>query len=437
MKLRDSIRNFFFGTTEKRATELTAELNKDDAILAKWLGIDLEEINVRGENALKVATVFASIKILAESVSKLPIKVFREDEYGIQKAVQHYLYGLLKLRPNPYMSTMNFFGALETQKNLRGNSFANIEFDRQTGKVKALWPLDSSKVTIYIDDVGLLNTKNKLWYIVEAGGKRYKLMPHEMLHFKNGITLDGLVGVPALDYLRMSIENAGAAEKFINNFYRHGLQVKGIVQYIGDLDEKAKETFRREFESMSSGLKNSHRIALMPIGYQYTPMALSMADAQFLENTELTVRQIANAFGIKMHQLNDLSRATHTNIEQQQRQFYTDTLQAILTMYEQELTYKLFLDSEIDQGYYVKFNVDAILRASLKDRYEAYRIGIQGGFLKPNEARAKEDLPPVEGGDQLLVNGNMLPIHMAGQAYLKGGAAIDDDKGNQNSAGQN
>lgn len=201
MKLRDSIRNFFFGTTEKRATELTAELNKDDAILAKWLGIDLEEINVRGKNALKVATVFASIKILAESVSKLPIKVFREDEYGIQKAVQHYLYGLLKLRPNPYMSTMNFFGALETQKNLRGNSFANIEFDRRTGKVKALWPLDSSKVTIYIDDVGLLNTKNKLWYIVEAGGKRYKLMPHEMLHFKNGITLDGLVGVPALDYL--------------------------------------------------------------------------------------------------------------------------------------------------------------------------------------------------------------------------------------------
>lgn len=426
----DSIRSFF--GSEKRQV---AELNKDDELLAEWLGITREEINVKGRNALKVATVFSSIKILAESVSKLPIKIYKEDEYGIQKATRHYLYSLLKLRPNPYMSTMSFFGALETQKNLRGNSFANIEFDRRTGKVKALWPIDSSNVTIYVDNIGILNSKSKIWYVVQVGGKQYKLMPEEMLHFKNGITLDGIVGVPTIDYLKASIQNAGAAEKFINNFYRQGLQVKGIVQYIGDLDEKAKENFRNNFESMSSGLKNSHRVALMPIGYQYTPMSLSMADAQFLENTELTIRQIATAFGIKMHQLNDLSKATHTNIEQQQRQFYTDTLQAILTMYEQELAYKLFLGSEIEQGYYTKFNVDAILRSSIKDRYEAYRIGIQSGFLMPNEARGKEDLPPEEGGDQLLVNGNMLPIHMAGQAYLKGGGGIDDE-GNKNTAGE-
>src|SRR5690606_5986726 len=249
----------------------------------------------------------------------------------------------------------------------------------------------------------------------------------EMLHFKNGITLDGLVGVPTLDYLKSTVENSASSQQFINNFYKQGLQVKGLVQYVGDLDEKAKRNFREQFESMSSGLNNSHRVALMPVGYQFVPMSLSMHDAQFIENTELTIKQIATAFGIKMHQLNDLSKATHTNIEQQNRQFYTDTLQADLTGYEQELVYKLFLDSEIDLGYYLKFNVDAILRSSLKERYEAYRIGIQGGFLKPNEARGKEDMSPVEGGDQLLVNGNMMPIEMAGQAYLKGGGGTENE----------
>lgn len=430
MSIIDSLKTFF--GFEKRQV---AELNKDDDLLLQWLGISKDDINVKGKNSLKIATVFAAIKILAESVSKLPLKVYQEDENGIQKGTRHYLYNLLKLRPNPYMSTMNYFGALETQLNLHGNSYANIEYDRRTGKVKGLWPIDSTKVTVYIDNVGLLSTKTKLWYVVNVDGKQIKLTPEEILHFKNGVTLDGLIGVAPLDYLKGLMENAASSEKFVNNFYKQGLQSKGIVQYIGDLDERAKRVFRENFESMSSGLNNSHRVALLPIGYQFQPISLSMVDAQFLENTELSIKQIATAYGIKMHQLNDLSKATHTNIEQQQRQFYTDTLQARLTMYEQEMDYKLFLDSELQQGYYLKFNVDAILRADLKTRYESYRIGVQGGFLKPNEARAKEDLPPEEGGDQLLVNGNMLPIHMAGQAYLKGGGGIDDE-GNQNTAGE-
>ena len=404
-----------------------AELNKDDELLLEWLGIKKDEVNVRGKNALKVATVFSSTKILAESVSKLPIKIYQEDENGIQKSARHYLYSLLKLRPNPYMSIMNFLGALETQRNLRGNSYANIEFD-QKGRAIGLWPIDSEKVTIYIDNIGLLNSKTRIWYVVNVDGKQIKLNPYEILHFKNGITLDGIVGVPTLDILKGMLENAAQSEKFINNFYRQGLQVKGIVQYVGDLDQKAKEKFRDEFESMSSGLKNSHRIALMPIGYQFVPMSLNMHDAQFLENTELTIRQIATAFGIKMHQLNDLSKSTHTNIEQQQRQFYTDTLQAILTMYEQEMAYKLFLDSELEQGYFLRFNVDAILRADIKTRYEAHGIAIEKGFMTPNEARALEEKPPMPGADQLIVNGNMIPVTMVGQQYVKGGGETEKGK---------
>ncbi|NNV07782.1 phage portal protein [Geobacillus sp. MMMUD3] len=431
---------FFRRALERRSTDYT-EYSLNDPALLDFLGISPSEVNVYGKNALKEATVYACIKILAESLSKLPLKTYREDENGVNKAVKHYLYKLLKLRPNPYMSASDFAKCNETQRNIYGNAYVNIETDEK-GRIVAFWPIDASKVRIWIDDIGLFSSKNHIWYEVDVGTERRKLMPNELLHFKSGVTLDGIVGVPPLDYLRATVENAAAAGRFINNFYKQGLQVKGIVQYVGDLNPEAQKKFREKFEEMSSGLKNSHRIALMPIGYEFKPISLTMSDAQFLENTELTIRQIATAFGIKMHQLNDLSRATHTNVVEQQRQFYVDTLLPILTMYEQEMTYKLFLDSELEAGYYVKFNVDSILRADIKTRYEAYAIGIQNGFLEPDEARAKEDLPPRPGGNQLIVNGNYIPLTMVGQQYMKGGgdsgqSSTEGNKGNSSAASEN
>ncbi|MDZ7370250.1 MAG: phage portal protein [candidate division KSB1 bacterium] len=431
---------FFRRAWERRSAEYT-EYSLNDPALLDFLGISPSEVNVYGKNALKEATVYACIKILAESLSKLPLKIYREDETGVNKAVKHYLYKLLKLRPNPYMSASDFAKCNETQRNIYGNAYVNIEMDEK-GRIVGFWPIDASRVRVWIDDIGLFNSKNHIWYEVDVGTERRKLMPNELLHFKSGVTLDGIVGVPPLDYLRATVENAAAAGRFINNFYKQGLQVKGIVQYVGDLNPEAQKKFREKFEEMSSGLKNSHRIALMPIGYEFKPISLTMSDAQFLENTELTIRQIATAFGIKMHQLNDLSRATHTNVAEQQRQFYVDTLLPILTMYEQEMTYKLFLESELDAGYYVKFNVDSILRADIKTRYEAYAIGIQNGFLEPDEARAKEDLPPRPGGNQLIVNGNYIPLTMVGQQYMKGGgdsgqSSAEGNKGNPGSSSEN
>ena len=406
----------------RRGFEVKNELDSIDIAderLLEWLGIKVDGVNVRGKNALKEATVFACIKILSEAVAKLPIKIY-QDQNGIKKATDHYLYSILKTRPNPFMSSFNFFTCIEAQRNTYGNSYANIEYDNR-GRVKAIWPMKSEKVEIWVDDKGILNTSDRLWYVVNLdNGKQVKLRSEEVLHFK-GFTLDGISGITPLAYLRTLVQNGKSSEEYINKFFQNGMQTKGIVQYIGDLDQKAEETFRNKFEQMSSGLKNAHRISLLPIGYQFQPISLSMADAQFLENTELTIRQIAAAFGIKMHQLNDLERSTHTNIGEQQRQFYIDTLMAILTMYEQELTYKLLLNSELDEGYYCKFNVDAITRADLKTRYEAYRIGIQGGFLKPNEVRAREEMETAEGGDALLVNGNVVPITEAGAAYKKKG----------------
>jgi HK97 family phage portal protein len=402
-----------------------------DRRLLELLGIEPDEINVKGKNALKEITVYSCVRIRSEFMSVLPLKVY-QDQNGKKKVTDHYLNSLLKLRPNPHMTSSAFKKAMEAQRTMFGNGYANIEWVTRgpnKGRVKALWPMDASKVTVVVDDTisvpSVLGSGNRVAYVVDVGGEQRKLKPEDVLHIK-GVTLDGLVGIPPIEILRASIENAAAGTEYINKFFRHGLQSRGIVQYVGDLDAKAKETFRKNFEEMSSGLNNAHRISLLPIGYQFQPIQLSLTDAQFLENAELTIRQIAAAFGVKMHQLNDLDRATHTNIAEQQREFYAATGQAMVTDDEEEFTYKLFLDSELADGYYLKFNVDAIIRSDIKTRYEAYKTGIQAGFLKPNEAREKEEMEPDPYGDKLLANGNMIPLEMVGQQYLKKGGGGDE-----------
>lgn len=412
-------RFFFLNKIFKPKAQVRETVSINDRRLLEILGIEIGELNLRGKNALKEATVFACIRILADAVGKLPVKVYQSKE-GKQVAADHYLTKLIKTRPNPWMTARDFFKALEVQRNIHGNSYAWLDIPRRgrnAGKVQGIYPLDSTKVEIWIDDVGLFPGKGKMWYIyTDNKGKKYKIKPDEILHFK-GLTFDGIAGMTPIELLKETVENAGAASKFLNNSYKSGMQTKGIIHYVGDLSPEAEKIFREKFEQMSSGLKNANRVALLPVGYQYQPLSLKMTDAQFLENTELTIRQIAAAFGVKMHQLNELSRATHTNVEYQQREFYVDTLMDILAGYEQELSYKLFTDEELNEGYYIKFNVDAILRADQKTRYEGYRTAIQSGFLTPNEVRELEEKPPLQGGDRLLINGNMMPIEMAGEAY--------------------
>ncbi len=420
----NKIRTLFKSEIDSEAVSL------NDRRLLEILGIEPGKLNFKGKNALKEATVFSCIRILADSIGKLPTKVYKSNN-GRQVDTSHYLTPILKIRPNPWMNSRDFFKALEVQRNLYGNAYAWIDFERKgrdAGKVSGIYPLDSTKVQIFIDDVGLLPKKGKLWYVyTDNKGTEYRIDPDEILHFK-GLTVDGIVGMTPLEQLKNTIENAGAASEYLNNSFKTGLQTKGIIHYIGDLNPEAQRVFRERFEQMASGLKNANRVSLLPIGYQFQPLSLTMADAQFLENTQLTVKQIAAAFGIKNHQINDLDRATHTNVEHQQREFYVDTLMDILTGYEQELTYKLFTNKELEEGYYIKFNVNAILRADPKTRYEGYRIAIQSGFLTANVVRALEELEAKEGGDRLLINGNMMPIEMAGEQYKRGGDDIGKEE---------
>jgi len=315
---------------------------------------------------------------------------------------------------------MDFWKTVEYQRNEYGNAIVIPVFDCSMsggGKVKALYPIDFEKVKIWVDDASLMGKKNAIIYVVTLkDGTERKFSSDEVLHFKAN-TNNGLIGLPIKTLLKETIENSQSAQSYVSNYFKSGLFAKGVLQYTGNVKEESETKMQQKFERMVSGTKNAGKLLPLPLGFSFQPISTNMADAQFFEITNLTIRQIAAAFGVKLHQINDLSKSTHTNISQQQKDFYVGTLQAILTGYEQELTYKLLLDKEIEAGYYFRFNVDAILRTDIKTRYEAHRIAIQNGFMTPNEVRDYEEYPPLEGGDDLICNGNMQKVIDIGALY--------------------
>lgn len=361
------------------------------------------------------ATLYTCLRILSDSVSKLPLKVHKGNEID----EKHYLNPILQLRPNKLMTASTFWRTIEYQVNWFGYSVVPIE--KNNGKVKSLIPINMENVEMYLDDIGLLdNKKNPIYFTYEQNGEKYEFNYDEVLYFV-GMTADGISPMPLKEQLTTLLENAEQAHRYTNIYLKNGLHSRGVVKYVGDLSEKSQKELQARFNRVAGGIEKAGQLLPLPIGFDYQSISTSLRDAQFKELQELTERQIASALGVKMHQLNNLERSTHTNIEHQQKEFYVETLQPKLTGYEQEVDYKLLSEEERKKGYFLRFNVDAILRSSLKERYEAYGIGIEKGFLTPNEPRAKEKLPALPGGDRLYFNGNMIPVEMAGQQYVKGG----------------
>lgn len=415
MLFRNSIKN------EEESNSLKWDVNFDE--LMSFVGISEKNLMLSGKSALKEIIVYTCIKILSEALGKLPLKIY-QDTNGAKKSTEHYLQPLFKLRPNPFMSASDFWKCVEVLRNLHGNSYVWIDYierGRNAGKIQGFYPLDPTRMKVWVDDTGLLNSSNSIWYVYTDGtGEQHKLKSTDLLHFK-GLSIDGIIGLSPISMLKNSIENSASAGKFLNNSYKNGMQTAGIINYTGDLNQEAENTFREKFEQMSSGLKNANRISLLPIGYQYQSLALKLTDAQFLENTKLTVQQLSAAFGVKLHQINELIKSSYASTSEANREFYSDTLMANLTMYEQEVDYKCFLNSELKKGFYSRFNADVLLRGDTKTRYEAYAVAVNNGIKTPNEIRSLEEDSPQEGGDRLYMNGNIIPITMAGKQYEKGG----------------
>lgn len=381
--------------------------------LADFLALDKEtNKDIRSE-----ATYFACLKIISESIGKLPLKLYHKTKkQGVIEAFDHPLYNVVRNRPNRFMTSTSFWSSLEYYRNHYGNGYALIS---GAGSEEQLVLLDSSKMEIWYDDAKLLNAIPDVYYIYSYAGKNYVFSSEEILHFKTFMTdKDGLRGLSVREMLRSTIEGNQKAQKMQNALYDTGFTAKAVVKYTGDMNKETTKNFLENLENYAKGkIDVAKGLIPIPIGTDITPLTTKLGDNEFLELKKYSALQIASAFGIKPVQINDYSKSSYASSEAQNLAFLVDTLLYILKQYEEELNYKLLSEKELRQGYYFKFNTAMLLRADAKTQVESLTQGIANALYTPNEARAYLDLDAKEGGNHLIVNGSMIRVEQVGAQY--------------------
>ena len=324
MRLKERIKTAYRILTNKASQDIEMQQ------LIDFLGL-------RGtkENALSEATYFACLKVLSESVGKLPLKLLQHNEDGgVITARGHPLYFVLHDRPNPYMTSTTFWSTMEQNRNHHGDAYAWI---KGAGKKTTLWILPSDEVEIWYDDGKILSDIPDIYYIYSHGGKLYKFASEEIIHLKTSNSFDGIKGIPVRVQLKTTITGNIKSQKMLNQMYKSGFTAKAVVQYTADLSGDNLKKFKEMIEDFAgSDLDDEEvkNIIPIPIGTTLTPLNINLADSQFIDIKKYSALQIASAFGIKPNQIGDYSKSSYANSEAQQLSFYVDTMLYILKQYE-------------------------------------------------------------------------------------------------------
>lgn len=396
----------------------TVSLN--DKELLDWLGINPDQ------KAINEVTYFTCLKMLSETMGKLPLKYYQRTGKGKIRAEPNAAARLLAYRPNRIMTPSTFWTTVEYNCQHYGNSYVWIQRKfKPKGKyggdyeIVGFWPMQSNLVEVLMDDAGVFGDAGKLYYRYTDAktGKGYVFRDEDVLHFKTWCSMDGVLGKSVLDMLKDTVLGAGESQKYLNNLYRDGMTASMALQYTGDLDKTRRIALQNEYNSLLSGARNAGKVVAVPVGMTLQPLNVKLADAQFFELKKYTALQIAAAFGIKPNQLNNYDKSSYSNSETQQLAFLVDTMSYRLAQYEQELDYKCLTDKEKSAGYFFRFNEKAILRTNAQIQMQTVVSGVTNGLYTVNEGREILDLPEVEGGDVNMVNGTYQPITQIGAAY--------------------
>ena len=370
------------------------------------------------KSAMQIATVYACVRLLSESVAQLPLHLFKvTGDDGQEKATDHPLYRILYREPNPEMSSFSYWEAVMTHLLLWGNSYSQIVRDGKNA-ILGLYPLLPENVEIDRTE------KGELYYIYHAytnevpgeNNKDIILRRDEVMHIP-GLSFNGLVGFSPIAMMKNSLGTTMAVEKYGSAFFKNGAQPAGVLEHPGVLKDPQK--IRDNWVKAYGGAGNAHRVAVLEEGMSYKPISLPPEDSQFLSTREFGVEEICRIFRVPPHMVQDLKRATFSNIEHQSIDFVVHTLDPWLVRIEKAIVKDLLLEEEKDQ-FFPKFNVDGLLRGDYKSRMDGYSVGISTGIISPNEARRKENMPPLpeeEGGNFHIVNGTFIKLKDVGQQY--------------------
>lgn len=391
-------------------------------------GYPMSAADCSAETARKLSAVDACIEILSNSIAKLPSYVM---DNRTRERVPHRVLDILNVRPNEAMTPFIRKKVLETSRLEGGNGYDWIIRNPSTGYVEELIPIPWQFVEPWRD------TGGRIWYTVThpVTGEPMVLPNEDICHYK-GATRDGLKGISVLRRASEVVAAAKAAQEYDRSYYESGGQPAGVLTVDTDLGGPAigqdrkpltdpdgsiisrKEKLRREWEKVHSGPNNSHRIAILDLGLTYKPLAATNKDAQFVENKEVTVKDIARFFGVPLYKLQEGKQAYSSN-EQNAIEYVVSTLHPAVTQYEEELTWKLLPGFELRNGLEIRINMMAELKGDTSSRAAWYQTMTEIGAFCPNDILALEDMPDVPGGDRRRASLNYVPLDLWPELSVK------------------
>ena len=349
---------------------------------------------VNNTTALSIASVHACVRVIADGIAGLGLKLYKDDSQSRSQIVVHYATALTN-EPNPYQTKYDFVKYMASHLALTGNAYAFINRDvRNIGT--ELHPIAPQYVTPVMQD-GLL------FYKVSQAGYPSMVPATEMLHFKGMCGDNPLVGLSpvVLHAETLGIDLAAISQSA-------GVYKNGVLKFLLTSDAQIKIDQAGPLKkSLDDVIDGASRSAVLPNGIKMEKLSLSPEEAQYLETRKFSSEEIARIFGVPASMIG-AKDGTMGSVEQEYQDFYARTLMSYAINIEQEMARKLLTEND-KLTYYFKFNFNSLLRASANERADYYNKGIRGGWLSRNEARVYEDVNGFDGGDEYLIEANLMP----------------------------
>ncbi len=365
------------------------------------------------QTAMRLTTVFACNRVIAETLSSISLNVYRNIENGKEKAADFDLYTILKYQPNPNMTSVMWREMIVQDLNTRGNHYSQI-IRNGMGEITALYPLISDNMTPEI------TPGNQIRYVYDMGNQKRTVPAREILHIRGLPSEDGIVGLSPIEYNRRAIQLGDTTQEFGINFFDRGANGSGTFSSPGELSDTAFNRLKTDLNANYTGMRNSGKPMLLESGLKYERMSIPNNEAQFLETRKYQKEEIASIFRVPMHMINSLENATFSNIEHQSLEFVQFTMLPWIKRIEQSMTMSLLTDSQKAE-YSIKFNVDTLLRGDYKTRTEGYKTMQLMGNLTINEVRALENMNSIgDSGDERYVQMNMTTIENLNKEVIDG-----------------
>lgn len=366
-------------------------------------------VTVSPESALRHTTVLICMRVLSESVASLPCILYkRRKDGGKDRAVDHPLYNVLHNKANGWNTSFEYFEGSMVNLASRGNAYSLVEKNSK-GQTVGLVPLNPDGV-----DIKQARDWSPVYEATLPDNTKAKLSTSEMHHIRGPLPR-GYRGRSIITLAREAIGLGIATEKFGSALFENGAKPSGVLKHPKTLLTPAQERLKEQFAQRHAGLENAHKPLILEEGMEWVALSINPDDAQFLETRKFQRSEIAGIFRVPAHFVNDMEKASFSNIEHQSLDFVIHSLRSWLKRIEQAINRDLLSLVE-QQDYFVEFLIDDLLRGDFFNRMQGYALQIQNRLATPNEVRSRENQNPIEGGDKLVETNNISAPQKKGEA---------------------